>query len=208
MSIHRTRYIFLCTLSLLLFSCLSLPMLAQWVPLIAKTHEERTVSTPGMPTQHEVVEGTIYRASNGSQLEQTKMFKDGKLIEDGGVLLNTHTMRYYSIDYTTKVVHEMQVPVSLHKPTMGGTIPKQDQDIVNGLKCRVLPVVMEGNVLGKSWVSNEYDLQIKSDYTVHSGKYTTRIQGYAYDIQGNHEPNKSVFALNPSFRVITNPNSH
>lgn len=205
MSTSHTRYIVRCTLSLLLPPLLSLPVLAQWVPLIAKTHEDRTVVKQGMPTQHEVVEGVIYRASNGSQLEQTKVFRDGKLIEDRGALSNTQTMHAYSIDYTTKVVHEMRVPVGLHEPTRGGTATQQD--IVNGLKCRVLPVVMDAEVLGNSWMSNQYDLQIKSDYTVHAGGYTTQIQGYAYDIQGNHEPNKNVFVLDPSFRVIPNPNT-
>lgn len=206
MSTYRRRYIVRCALSVLLCSFISLPAFAQWVPLTAKTHEDRTVSKEGMPTQHEVVEGTTYRASNGSQLEQTKVFRDGKLIEDRGVLSNTQTMRTYSIDYSTKVVHEMRVPVNLRKPPTGGTASKQD--IVNGVKCRILPVVMNGKVLGKAWMSSEYDLQIKSDYTVHAHGYTTHIQGYAYDIQGNQEPNKSAFALDPSFRVIANPNSH
>lgn len=207
MSIFRWRFCLVrCMFILLLFSFFSSPLIAQWVPLIAKTHEERTVSKEDTPTQHEVVEGTIYRASNGSQLEQTKVFSDGKLVEDRGVLSNAQTMHSYSIDYSTKVVHEMHALLSPHKPASGRVAPPQE--MVNGLKCRVLPVVMNGNVLGKTWISNDYDLQIKSDFTIHSGGYTTHVQGYAYDIQGNHEPSKSVFALDPSFRVVPYSQSH
>ena len=178
--------------------------LGQWLPLTAKTAELRTIRKPNGPQVHITVSGVLYRASTGDQLEHFQIRQDGRITEDVASLLDNHTFRVYRIDYLTKTVQEVKkfdgprVP----DPGIAESNQKLRQETVDGMQCSVLPVVLNGKTVGTMWKSNKYDLPIKSEYSVENSGSVMQVQSRTYDIRAQHEPEKAVFVIDPSFKVL------
>ena len=176
----------------------------QWLPLTAKTAESRTIRKPDGSQVHMTVEGVLYRASNGDQLEHFQIRQNGRVTEDVASLLDNRKFRVYRIDYVTKTVQEVKKFDGPRVPDAGiaESNRKLRQETVDGIDCSVLPVVLNGKTVGTMWKSNKYDIPIKSEYTVENSGSVMHVQSRTYDIRGRREPDKAAFVIDPSFKVL------
>lgn len=176
----------------------------QWLPLTAKTSESRTIRKPDGSQVQMTVEGVLYRTSNGDQLEHFQIRQDGKVTEDVASLLDNRKFRVYRVDYLTKTVQEVKKLDGPRVPDAGiaESNQKLHQETVDGIQCSVFPVVLKGKTVGTMWKSNKYDIPIKSEYTVENSGSMMHVQSRTYDIRTQNEPDKAVFAVDPSFKVL------
>jgi hypothetical protein len=186
-----------------LFVLPSLVAQAQWTPIVAKITESRTITKPDKSVSVENIEGYLYRSADGSQTDRMKMVVDGKLIYDGGTLLDNKKLIVYEVNYLNKTVREVEKLPAPRKPELSTKHDNKPvpEETVDGIKCYVFPVILAGKEIGKMWVAKDYKITIKSDYEVPGSGSTTRVQNHAHDIQANHEPDHKVFEIDPSFRV-------
>ena len=187
-----------------LFVLPSLVAQTQWIPIIAKITESRTTTTPDKSTQVENSEAYLYRSADGSQTDRRKVVVDGKLIYDGGTLLDNKKLVVYEVDYLNKTVREVEKLTAPRSPELstkrdGKPVPEES---VDGIKCYVFSVILAGKEVGKMWVAKDYKIAIKSDYEVSANGSMTRVQNHAHDIQAHQEPDHKVFEIDPSFRVL------
>jgi len=187
----------------IMFVLSSLTAQAQWIPIVAKITESRTITKPDKSTHVENIEGYVYRSADGSQTDRMKMVVDGKLIYDGGTLLDNKKLIVYEVNYLNKTVREVEKLPAPRKPELSTKHDNKPvpEESVDGIMCYVFPVILAGKEIGKMWVAKDYKITIKSDYEVPGNGSTTRVQNHAHDIQANHEPDHKVFEIDPSFRV-------
>ncbi|HTS35920.1 MAG TPA: hypothetical protein VMH04_09625 [Candidatus Solibacter sp.] len=171
---NQIRRVLLCTAVIVFGSSLY----AQEVPLSAQVHQRTDVIVNGKVVESLAADETFYRDSDGSTLS---LPAEGH--GSNGTLWDNKSGTAYRLNRENLTAYEN--PDSPHRPNPKGYPPaaKWPDDAVEGIPCKVVPVNVisapgtpyaKSTTPGSACVSGEFDLELKSDFTIETGPGTTQ----------------------------------
>lgn len=177
-------------------------LLAQFTPIIAK---QRSVSYQTQPDGSEIVvqqtEGTYFRSSSGSVMENMFHIKDGQEQGEGQTsYFDSLTSRIYSLRHDIKRAMLKEVwPKSLRS-----LVPSNPdfigEAVINGLNCVATPVFLwvnnQATPVGKNWWSLDIDLLVKTETTIGGIRKVREL----YEIKFT-EPSPSKFKIPSDYMI-------
>lgn len=177
-------------------------LLAQFTPIIAK---QRSVSYQKQSDGSEIVvqqtEGTYFRSSSGSVMENMFDMKDGQKQGEGKTsYFDSSTSRIYSLRHDIKRAILKDVwPESLRRP-VPSTPDFIGEAVVNGLSCVATPVFLwvnnQATPVGKNWWSLDVDLLVKTETTMGGIRKVREL----YEIKFT-EPSSSKFKIPSEYMI-------
>lgn len=108
----------------------------------------------------------------------------------------------YVIDYKAHTIREEVAPILGPDKPSSSTTAKTKVETISGLRCNVYPVTLQGKLVGQSWISIDYGIDVKQDLTIPSAGATMIIHTNLKDITPG-EPPDSLFVVDPSFKTLT-----
>ena len=165
-------------------------------------HRELIDNSSTKPPRYQDVEETIYRTSDGTQLQRLVVHEGGQVVEDRGILRDVRAGQVYVIDYRARTVRQEMTPVMRPDAPHSPGAEKAKVESVDGMRCNLYPVFLLGKRVGESWISIDYGIDVKQNLTIPAEGKTTVIH---MDLQKlvPGEPSKGVFVVDPAFKRIT-----
>lgn len=177
-------------------------LLAQFTPIIAK---QRSVSYQTQPDGSEIVvqqtEGTYFRSSSGSVVENMFHIEDGQEQGEGQTsYFDSFTGRIYSLRHDIK----RAVLKDVWPKSLRSLVPSNPnfigEAVINGLNCVATPVFLwvnnQATPVGKNWWSLDVDLLVKTETTVGGIRKVREL----YDINFA-EPSSSKFKIPSGYMI-------
>jgi|SRR5712664_3246632 len=185
------------------------PLLAQWTPVVAKIRQTHQTVVSGKVVRNETKEGEFYRSSDGSVLRHWKTVNGDEGAAGQGDLLDNKKHAFYNLNYNTKRAYQVRTGIPQPSPYVFSkeTLQSRGEESIEGVRCTIVPVdtadsgVTERDA-GRSCVSSEYGLQLRTEVTVKQGGTEHRTLIEMYDLRINQEPDPKIFDLGSQFTVF------